>query len=425
MILQLNSRISKAFIPLSKEVYSISCKNRSKSISSYFGAGSISTISSINSGGTSNRSRSIVLTIRRYMTSTNNTPITTDRTNTPIQQNFKPTNEDKQMVQNMLYRIRECNHIPKQIQNNLMDVIIDDQKVGKVTQKVANLLCNSSNKSGRVVFMIQNENNENHNKSFLTLSNEVGNTIEQRTDAVMRVMENLRDEGIIKGWRDELLPLSTGYYNDPVLLVERAAAPFLGMQQYGVHINGLVKEESIQQQQVTAVEKMWIARRSKTKSKYPNMLDHIVAGGQPAGLGLMENVIKECAEEAGISEEMTLSGIHSTGAISYEQFEPFSSNDNDYDNDPYDGLISRSLLFNYDLYLPNDFTPKVVDGEVEEFFLWSIDEVIESMDKNYSDPIKPNCYLVIIDFLLRKGYISPEIPGYLDILKELRGGYCG
>eukprot|EP00984_Skeletonema_dohrnii_P003890 scaffold1339_cov129-Skeletonema_dohrnii-CCMP3373.AAC.1 len=29
---------------------------------------------------------------------------------------------------------------------------------------------------------------------------------------------------------------------------------------------------------------MWMARRSKTKSKFPSMLDHIVAGGQPAGL---------------------------------------------------------------------------------------------------------------------------------------------
>lgn len=46
------------------------------------------------------------------------------------------------------------------------------------------------------------------------------------------------------------------------------------------------------------------------------------------------------------------------------------------------------------------------------------------MKPNYYDPIKPNCYIVIIDFLLRHGYISPDIPGYLDIVRELRSGQC-
>ena len=54
---------------------------------------------------------------------------------------------------------------------------------------------------------------------------------------------------------------------------------------------------------------MWMARRSPTKSKYPNMLDHIVAGGQPVGIGLMDNVVKECMEEAGIPEDVTRAGI--------------------------------------------------------------------------------------------------------------------
>jgi len=65
-----------------------------------------------------------------------------------------------------------------------------------------------------------------------------------------------------------------------------------------------------------------------------------------------------------------------------------------------------------------------VDGEVEEFFLWSIDEVKESMRLGFEDPIKPNCYVVIIDYLMRKGFVSPQVDGYLDIMKELRSGDC-
>ena len=48
------------------------------------------------------------------------------------------------------------------------------------------------------------------------------------------------------------------------------------------------------------------------------------------------------------------------------------------------------MLFCYDLVLPPDFVPKPVDGEVDEFFLWSVDQVIESMSPEYPDPIKPN-----------------------------------
>jgi hypothetical protein len=35
-------------------------------------------------------------------------------------------------------------------------------------------------------------------------------------------------------------------------------------------------------------------------------------------------------------------------------------------------------------------------------------------------PSSPNCYPVIIDYLLRKGHVSPDVPGYLDVLRELR-----
>ena len=82
------------------------------------------------------------------------------------------------------------------------------------------------------------------------------------------------------------------------------------------------------------------------------------------------------------------------------------------------------MLFNYDLYLPSSFVPKPVDGEAQEFFLWSMEELLESMALDFHDPIKPNCCSVIIDFLQRYGYLNPEIPGYLDIQRELRSGLC-
>lgn len=87
-------------------------------------------------------------------------------------------------------------------------------------------------------------------------------------------------------------------------------------------------------------------------------------------------------------------------------------------------VLTPVVLFTYDLELPADFEPKAVDGEVEEFFQWGVQEQFASMAKDFEDPMKPNCYLCVIDYLLRKGEISPEIPGYLDLLRELRSGDC-
>lgn len=51
----------------------------------------------------------------------------------------------------------------------------------------------------------------------------------------------------------------------------------------------------------------------------PSSKDHIVAGGQPHGLSLYENVIKECEEEAGIPQHLVEAGLRPVGAISYKK----------------------------------------------------------------------------------------------------------
>ena len=37
---------------------------------------------------------------------------------------------------------------------------------------------------------------------------------------------------------------------------------------------------------------------------------------------------------------------------------------------------------------------------------------------------KENCGLVIIDWFLRHGYLTPDMPGYLALLRGLRAGDC-
>ena len=86
--------------------------------------------------------------------------------------------------------------------------------------------------------------------------------------------------------------------------------------------------------------------------------------------------------------------------------------------------MSRVVLFCFDLMLPSDFIPTANDGEVESFFTWSLEDIAQSMHPDYHDPIKPNCYPVIIDYLLRSGAISPDSPKYLEIVRRLRSAPC-
>ena len=217
---------------------------------------------------------------------------------------------------------------------------------------------------------------------------------EARSAAVRPVLESLRDSGAIPAWRDEPYPVTTSFTAPPLLQMERAAIPCLGIRAYGVHMNGYIRDGG--------VTKMWVARRARDKPTFPGMLDNMVAGGQPIGISLSENLIKECAEEAGIPREVATRAVP-VGAISYVHEVP-------------EGL-KPDVQFCYDLELPPEFEPRPVDGEIEDFYLWPMEKVMEVVAETAE--FKFNCNLVIIDFLIGHGFIPPDDPDYLDIVRGL------
>ena len=82
-----------------------------------------------------------------------------------------------------------------------------------------------------------------------------------------------------------------------------------------------------------------------------------MAGGQPYGLGIHENLIKECAEEAAIPEQLAAQA-RATGTVSYVM--------------EWEAGLRDDVLYVFDLELPADFTPRNTDGEIEEFMLWPV-----------------------------------------------------
>jgi len=217
-----------------------------------------------------------------------------------------------------------------------------------------------------------------------------------RTAAVADVLETLMVRGDVPGWRGEHYGVGVNFGAAPLFSMERAAVPLFGVIGYGVHVNGIVKHQD--------ELFMWIARRSLSKPTGPGKLDQIVAGGQPVGLSVVDNLRKECAEEADIPNHLA-AAARPAGMVSYVTLRP-------------EGL-RRDVLFVYDLVLPKEFAPNNTDGEVEDFRLMTLDEVIGTVGGG--DDFKFNCALVVIDFLVRHGYIEADHPDYMDILHGLRG----
>lgn len=221
-----------------------------------------------------------------------------------------------------------------------------------------------------------------------------------RTEAIARVLETLKGRGMIPGWRGEHYPVSKSFHAPVLLTVERAATPLLGSKGYGVHLNGFVRKADGLH--------MWVGKRSMSKPTGPGKLDQMVGGGQPVGISVRANLLKECGEEAGMPKALAERAVP-VGAVSYL-------------TERQEGL-RHDVLFNYDIELPADFAPTPTDGEVDAFYLWPIAEIVERL--RTTDDFKFNAALVIIDFCVRHGVITPDDPEYVGITEGLRMGRAG
>ncbi|UFN50216.1 DUF4743 domain-containing protein [Roseomonas sp. OT10] len=174
----------------------------------------------------------------------------------------------------------------------------------------------------------------------------------------------------------------------PVLawLDRGAVAPF-GIPSQGAHLNGLVRRADGLH--------LWIGRRAKDKAVAPGKLDNMVAGGVPAGLTPWETLLKESEEEASLPAALA-ARARPAGEVSYVMVSP-------------EGL-RRDRLLVFDLELPEDFTPRPQDDEMEGFELWPAARVLEAVREG--DSVKFNVNLVLIDLFLREGLV-PDPDGAL------------
>ena len=209
------------------------------------------------------------------------------------------------------------------------------------------------------------------------------------------VLRQWRDQGYINGWRDEHYLISDGE-GTPLFSVERSATALLGVLNLGVHLNGFVRR--------TDGIWLWMARRARNRPRYPGKLDQMVAGGMTAYQSPQQVMKRECQEEAGVP--MTLAEtLKSVGLVTLCHHNS-------------KGQLRREIIYTYDLELPETFQPCNQDGEVEEFQLMPIAEVMRLVAE--TDDIKINCNLVVLDFLVRHSILHADQACYAELVEGLR-----
>jgi 8-oxo-dGTP pyrophosphatase MutT (NUDIX family) len=195
--------------------------------------------------------------------------------------------------------------------------------------------------------------------------------------------------------RNETFDVAPRWGEPPIFRLDRGAVPFFGTRAYGVHLNGFRRMPE-------GDFHLWVGRRAPDKSVAPDKLDNIVAGGIGNGHGLADTLVKEADEEAAIPPGLIARAVPA-GAVSYRMETALG--------------IRDDILFVYDLELPPDFVPRNRDGEFAGFELMPAAAVLARI--RAGDDFKFNVNLVILDYAVRHGILSPDDVEYLDVATGL------
>ena len=179
----------------------------------------------------------------------------------------------------------------------------------------------------------------------------------QRSQDLARAAAALRDQGLIRGWRDECHSYWGAISHDPDVVqpewfrLERAAFRFFGLRSHAVHINGFTPDG-----------RMWCARRALSKATDPGRLDNLAAGGLAADETILQCAVRELGEEAGLEPSLA-QHIQRAGRITTARTEP-------------EGWHDETLLV-FNLCVPDAVVPHNTDGEVSAFVCLTPSDVMQ------------------------------------------------
>lgn len=261
--------------------------------------------------------------------------------------------------------------------------LVDGRRVGRVRHATAQALADFPS-----VFHVASD--------AVTLAPALAD-VETRSRAVHEVVETLAARGDAPRPRGEFYGVSESWAAPALLRLDRGAVPLFGVKSYGAHVNGFVRRHD-------GLD-VWVGTRAANKRVAPGKLDHLVAGGMAHGDSARATVIREADEEAGMTAELADTAVP-VGALTYRC--------------ETEGGLRDDTLFIYDIELPESFVPECRDGEIVRFDLVDVHESLATVRD--TDAFKFNVAVVMIDFFVRRGVISPDDePHYPELLEALHG----
>lgn len=242
----------------------------------------------------------------------------------------------------------------------------------------------------------------NHDEKTVTTPYTTDTDVE--TTAIREQLDSARQNSsfdILRKWREELYQVR-GINRD--VRMARGGVALFGIHTVGVHMMAFCRTPPADEM------RLWIPRRAATKQTYPGMLDSTVGGAIVAGEDQFECMIREAEEEASLPEDLTRRLARPLRAISY-----FQMRDERAGGEV--GLLQPATHYLYDIELGVDVLPKPRDGEVEEFYLWGVEETVVALKEGQ---FKPNSAVAWIDFLIRHGYINAKNESdYLELVSRI------
>ncbi len=210
-------------------------------------------------------------------------------------------------------------------------------------------------------------------------------TAADRDAALATINASLRQQGLVRAWRDECYTIRDPASGRHLARTERAASRFWGTLTQGAHANGYVADAQ------GRPTHLWIARRSPTKATDPGLLDNLVGGGVSDGQTPHETLVREGWEEAGLTPAQ-MAAARAGRVIRLHRDIP-------------EGLQLEDL-HSFDLQLPADVLPLNQDGEVAGFDLMP---VAQALAIAASEQMTVDAALVTLEFAFRHGLLDRAV----------------
>ncbi|KAK3382540.1 hypothetical protein B0T24DRAFT_661235 [Lasiosphaeria ovina] len=156
--------------------------------------------------------------------------------------------------------------------------------------------------------------------------------------------------------------------------------------------------------------KLWVARRGQDRANSPSMLDQCVAGGMETGDdGPLAALRREAREDAGLVDDL-LAVVEAAGTVSFSDIAGDTASCVDR------GRPAPGARYVFDLEVPEDMQLRPNEAGIAGFELMGLEEARRAL---LAREFKPNCGLVMLDFLVRKVAIAADYPQYEAIVEGL------